>query len=143
MTYREAYARMTEVRRAKEALYSLFSAIWAVTALGQLGQGNPLRWAGMSPEDAVRFLVIMLGASGIHMAGIRINGYWRWSPGLRMVALFLMAGCFAWLAMAGFERGSTAFPTYSVIAAAYVRTAWGAFLDLLFNMRSANGNSIV
>lgn len=116
------------VRKRIEVLAAVFSIGFGLHVWALAFNSEPLAWAGMHNGEALRFGQTMSLAGLAHALGVRINGYWRWSPVLRFVGMGVHASCFLYLAWAGL--GQTAGYTYGWGAAMALAGAWSAGRDM-------------
>ena len=102
-----------------------------------MGIGDPLWWAGLSPEEQLMLASVILTGGVISALGTRLNGGWQYSPLLRAAGLMMHAGAlwFLTFSIAGNPDSVHGVPsgffTYSGLAVAITWTAYMAALDVV------------
>ena len=124
-------------RKRAEVWFAIFSGgFGAHNATGSVS-GTPLWWAGLGRVESTSFGLLMLGAALLWSIGININGRWRFSPVLRLIAMITSFSLFASLMWAGI--GGTAGYVYGWITAALAYAVRSAFVDTKRALGASDG----
>jgi len=123
---------MTPPRRAIEMLLAIYATgfglhVWWHSLLSE----NTLEWTGMYLPEALRFGQFLSISGLIHMAGVRINGSWRWSPVLRLIGMLGHLGGIGSLWVIGEITAKSAGYTYGFLTGCLVMVVWMIVLDVV------------
>lgn len=105
-----------------------------------LGIMPPVGWLGLTAAGRVALAEVLVAAAVAHGIGIRVNGAWRCSPCLRLLAMLVMAAVGAFAVYKG--GGSSASYTYGWITAFLAIGAGNALRDSMRSLRGATWRPI-
>lgn len=117
-------------RRRVEILAAIYAGgfgMW-VWALSLTESTRPIQWLGLSHEGQLLLAQALALAALTHALGIKINGYWQWSPLLRLIGMGVHACIFSWIALQG--AWSSAAYTYTWISLSMFYGAFSSARDL-------------
>ena len=124
-------------RKRAEVWFAIFSGGFGANIATGSVSGTPLWWAGLGRVESASSGLLMLGAALLWSIGININGRWRFSPLLRLVAMITSFCLFASLMWAGV--GGTAGYVYGWITAALAYAVRSAFVDTKRALGASDG----
>lgn len=125
-------------RKRAEVMMAIFSGGFGAHITASSATSTPLWWVGFDQSHSAAFGLAMLGAALLWAIGININGRWRYSPALRLIAMAVSLILFATLMWAGL--GGTAGYVYGWITAFLIYATRSAFVDTKRSLEGGHGS---